>query len=84
MSGFVYLVQGYHKDVVLTSQASESSVYAVFGTMGEAVACLDEIYTDGILGVKHNREYTIIKRQVSVRDDANTWVNGKRYEGDEQ
>ena len=52
------------------SDEAPTHIYAIFSTMGRAVACVADIYRRQIMGGKTGTEYAVIKRKVSDAEGA--------------
>ena len=66
---FIYIIMSQPKNSVylfskMVDDAVPTSIYAVYDNIQEAIYELSDIYTQGILGVRFDHEFVIIKQEV--------------------
>ena len=66
---FIYIIMSQPKDSAylfskMADKAVPTSIYAVYDNIQEAIYELSDIYTQGILGVRFDNEFVIIKQEV--------------------
>jgi len=66
---FVYMIMSQPKNSVylfsqMVDDAVPTNIYAVFDNIQEATYELSDIYTNGLLGVRFDNEFVIIKHEV--------------------